>query len=127
MQRYKWGYPLCIYGLRTHGEADEVGADTEASTLASRHTDRRGDNVEDSEHGSGNNAEGEDLLNGESLLGDKDSGDGHEETLDQVLDSTVNDLSGEVHSLYIDCQDFFSRRRGWCVVFKQIDRTLLLE
>ena len=85
--------------LSTHGEADEVGADTEASTLTSRHTDGGGDDVEDGEHGRSNNGKGDDLLNGESLLGDKDGSDGHEETLDQVLDSTVNDLGGEVHFL----------------------------
>ena len=68
--------------LRAHGEADEVGTDTEASALASRNTDGGGDHVEDGEDRSSDNREREDLLDRQGLLRDEDGRDGDEQTLD---------------------------------------------
>jgi len=68
--------------LSAHGEADEVGTDTEASALASRNTDGGGDNVEDGEDRRGDNRERQDLLDRQGLLRDEDGRDGDEQTLD---------------------------------------------
>ena len=87
--------------LSTHGEANEVGTDTEASTLTSRNANARADNIKDSEDRSGDYTEGDDVLEGEGLGGHKDSGDGYKETLNQILDKAVYDFSGGVHSFYI--------------------------
>ena len=72
---------MCLR-LRTHRESNEVGADTEASALASRNADARADHIEDGEDRRGDNRERQDLLHRQGLLRDEDGGDGHEQTLD---------------------------------------------
>ena len=83
--------------LRAHREPNEVGADTEASTLASRHADAGADNVEDREDRRRDNAEREDLLDRQGLLRDEDRRDRDEKTLDKILDRTIDYLRSEVH------------------------------
>lgn len=48
------GDTICLQATR---EANEVGTQTEASTLASRHADGRGDEVEHGEDGRGDEGE----------------------------------------------------------------------
>lgn len=84
--------------LTTHGEANEVGADTEASTLTSRNTNAGRDNIKDSKDGGSNYTESDDVLEGKRLGGDKDSSDGYKETLNEVLDKTINDFGCGVHT-----------------------------
>lgn len=68
--------------LHAGREADQVGADTEAGTLAGSHADTGRHNIQDGEHGSGNHGQCQDLIHRQGTLGDKDSGDGHKQTLD---------------------------------------------
>lgn len=87
--------------LQTTGETHEVGADTERRTLASRNTHRRGNGVQDSEDDGGEDGQGGDLIEAERLAGDQQSRRSNDETLDQVLDDTVHDLSNAVvHSIF---------------------------
>ena len=79
------------------GEANEVGADTEASALASRRADRGRDNVEDSEDGRSDNAERHDLIPGERAAGDEDRRHRDEETLDKILNHAIDDFRRGVH------------------------------
>jgi hypothetical protein len=97
--------------LSTHREADEVGTDTEASTLTSRNTDARADNIKDGEDGSSNYTEGEDVLERERLSRDKDSGNGYKETLYEVFDEAVNDFSSGVHGSIFLHKIFLERRK----------------
>lgn len=59
--------------LATCGEANQVGAQTEAGTLARRNADARADGVKDSEHHRGEHGQSGNLLHRQSLLGDVDS------------------------------------------------------
>jgi hypothetical protein len=96
--------------LSNTGEADEVGAETESSTLASRYTDGRGDQVQDRKHGSRNEGERGDLVNRERLAGDEDRSTSHYEALNQILDSAINNF-GDVHLiLYSDIRKFIAVR-----------------
>ena len=82
------------------GEADEVGTETEASALASRHTDGRGDEVKHGENGRGDEGERGDFIEGEGLAGDEDGRTSNDEAFDQILDSTVDNFR-DVHCSYI--------------------------
>ena len=55
------------YILQAGGEANEVGAETEAGARAGRRANRRGVDVEDGEHGEGRQGDGSDLLDAELL------------------------------------------------------------
>ncbi len=73
-------------------EADELGTETEASTLACRNTNRGGEEVEDGEDDGGEDREGRDLGHVELTLGDDDGRDGDGETLNEILDHTSDDV-----------------------------------
>ena len=92
------------------GEANEVGADTEASALASRRADRGRDDVEDREDGRGDNAERHDLIPGERAAGDKDGRNRDEETLNEILNHAIDDFRRGVHAVYIPIVDFSSEQ-----------------
>jgi hypothetical protein len=92
------------------GEANEVGANTEASALASRGADRGRDNVKDREDGRGDNAERHDLIPGERATGNKDSRNSDKETLDEILNHAIDDFRRGVHAVYIPIVDFSSEQ-----------------
>jgi hypothetical protein len=73
-------------------EADKLGTDTEAGTLACRNTNRGGEEVEDGEDNGGEDREGRDLRHIELTLGDDDGRDGDGETLNEILDHTSDDV-----------------------------------
>jgi hypothetical protein len=96
--------------LRT-GEADEVGTETEASTLTSSHTDGGRHKVEHSEDRRSDEGQCGDLIEREGLAGDKDSGTRDDEALNQVLDSTIHNFTKVHLILYSGQRNFF-----WVVV-----------
>jgi len=102
-------YPIKCLEAAT-GEANKVGADTEASTLAGRGTDGGGDDVEDRENGRGNNAERYDLVPRERAAGHEDRGNRDKEALHEILHGAVNDFRRGVH-VYISVLDFFLASR----------------
>jgi hypothetical protein len=61
-------------------EADKVGTETESSTLTSSYTDRRRDQVENSEDGGGDEGEGGDFIERELVTGDEHSGTSYDKT-----------------------------------------------
>ena len=95
------------------GEADEVGTETEASALTSRHTDGGGDEVENSENRRSDEGKGGNLIEREAVAGDKNGGARNNETLDQILDSAIDNF-GDVHLFYIHALENFL---PWCGCF----------
>jgi hypothetical protein len=87
-------------------EADEIGANTEARTLARRGPDARAHNIQDGENSRSHHAEREDLVPREAVAGDKDRRNGDKETLNQVLDGAIDYLGRGVHTFYISHRDF---------------------
>ena len=61
---------LKVYRLHAAREADQVGTQTEAGTLASRQADRGRQQIEDGEHNGGDRRDDHDLLNIRDLAGD---------------------------------------------------------
>ena len=95
------------------GEADEVGTETEASALTSRHTDGRGDEIENSENRRSDEGKSGNLIEGEAVAGDKHGGARNNETLDQILDCAIDNF-GDVHLFYIHALENFW---PWCGCF----------
>jgi hypothetical protein len=96
--------------LSTHlraGETNKVGTETEASTLASRDTNGRRNQVQNSKDYSCNEGECGDFVNRESLTGDKDSSTSDHETFDQVFDSAIDNFSNVHLFLYSRKRKFF--------------------
>ena len=89
------------YNLDT-GEADQVGAETEARTLARRQANARGEEVEERERHRCNNRHRENLLHIQLLLGDDERRQRHREALQEILDCTGNKLSNceTVHLIF---------------------------
>ena len=89
--------------LDARREADEVRAETEACTLASRQADRGREKVQDGEDGGGNNGDNRDLLDVRGLVGDDDHRDGNGEALQEILDYARHKLrnSESVHGVVI--------------------------
>jgi len=85
--------------LRLAGEANEVRANAEAGTLASRHADGRGDKVEHSENGRGDDGDGDDLLEVHALPGNEHGCKTDGDTLNEILDGAIENFS-EIHYLY---------------------------
>jgi len=83
-------------GLQAPREPYEICTDTEAGTLASRHADGRGDQVENREDRGGNERQRGDLVNRQRLPGDKKRGARNNETLNEVFDRTIDNFS-DVH------------------------------
>ena len=79
-----------------HREADEVSAETKAGTLTGSHANRGRDGVEDGKDNSGENSEGGDLIQWQSLLRDKDRSGGNNKTFNQILDDTIDNFSKSV-------------------------------
>ena len=67
------------------GEADQVGADTEAGTRAGRAADRRGVDIEDGEDGEGSQRNRADLIGAELLARQQPAGNRDGETLQGIL------------------------------------------
>jgi hypothetical protein len=82
--------------LQTSRKPYKICTDTEASALASRHADGRGDQVENREDRGGNERQRGDLVNRQRLPGDKKRGARNNETLNEVFDRTVDNFS-DVH------------------------------
>jgi len=75
---------LLIHGgncLQAAREAHQVSTKTEASTLSGRHTDRRGDQVQDGEDRRGNEGECGDFIKRQALARDEDSSASYDEAL----------------------------------------------
>ena len=79
-----------------HGEADKVGTQTEACTLAGRNTDGGRDSVKDGKDDRGEDSESRDLIQWQSLLWDKNGRRRNNETLDQVLNDAIDNFSKSV-------------------------------
>lgn len=90
-----WGHLLHV-----GGEANEVGTETEAGTLAGSEANAGGEQVEDGEDNGGNNGESYNLLELGDLLGDDNAGNSDGETLEEILDGASQKLRGSktVHS-----------------------------
>jgi hypothetical protein len=67
------------------GEADEVGTETEAGTLAGSNSHARGENIEDGEDSGGENGHSGNLTHRERLLGDESSSKSYSNTLNKIL------------------------------------------
>jgi hypothetical protein len=85
--------------LRLAGEANEVRANAEAGTLASRNADRRGDEVEHGENSRGDDGDGDNLLEVHALPGNEHGSETDGDTLNQILDGAIENFS-EIHYLY---------------------------
>ena len=83
-------------------EPDQVGAETEAGTLAGREPNAGRQEVKQSEGHGGHNGDGQDLLNVELLLGDDEGRKRNGEALQEVLDRTCDELSNceTVHLIF---------------------------
>ena len=88
------------------GEADQVGADTEAGTLAGRDTDARGEDIQHSENSRSRDGDRQDLIEGQALPGDEDKRQSHGDTLNYILDHASQKVVN-VHFIYIPPTDFF--------------------
>ena len=102
-QYAKWITGLVEIGDFLHAwEADQVGAQTEAGALASRHANARRNSIQDGEDNRSEDTKGGDLIQRQSLLRDQDRGGGDNKTLNQVLNNAVDNLSKSVaHLFYI--------------------------
>jgi len=78
--------------LQTTREPDQVRADTEGGTLACRNAHRRAHGVKNGEDNRGEDGQGGDLIHGESLAGNQESRGSDNETLNQILDDTVDNF-----------------------------------
>ena len=87
-------------GLLAHRETNQIRANTEAGTLASRNPDAGAHDVEDGEDRRRDNAERQDLHRRQRALRHKDGRNRDKETLYEVLDQTIHNFSGGVHFLY---------------------------
>ncbi len=76
--------PLVWY-LTTHGEANEVSADTEASTLAGSHADGGGEDIQHSEHSGRTYSDSGYLIQGEALPGDEEESKSNSRTFNYIL------------------------------------------
>ena len=63
-----------VLALTNHREPYKVGADTESSTLSGSHADGRREDVQHSEHCSGGDGHGHNLVHGKGLTGNKEEG-----------------------------------------------------
>ena len=79
-----------------HGEADQVGTQTESSTLAGRNTDGGRDGIKDGKDNRSENSERRDLIQWQRLLWDKNGRRRNNETLDQVLNDAIDNFSKSV-------------------------------
>ncbi len=68
------------------GEAYQAGTNTEACALAGHNTHARAEDIQNSEHCSGGNGHSQNLVHGESLLGDEDQSESNSYTFNDVLD-----------------------------------------
>jgi len=98
-----------IMYLQASGESYQIRTDTEAGTLASRHTNRRGDQVKYSEDSRRDERQCGDLVDRQGLPGDKKRGASYNETLNQVFDRTIDNFSN-VHV----CSIF--RKKKFCIL-----------
>ena len=89
-------------GLTTHGEANEVGTETEAGTLASRQANAGGQEVQEGEGDRSDDGDSQDLLDVELLLRDDEGGQRNGQTLKEILDRARNELgnSEAVHLIF---------------------------
>jgi len=90
------------------GKSYEVCSDTEAGALAGSGTDAGAHHIQNGENRGSDDTQGDDLIHGQLVARDEDGRDGHEQTLNQVLDETVHDFRHRVHYLYILSKDFSS-------------------
>ena len=91
-------YNPCLQPAR---EADQVGADTERGALACRNAHAGADGVEDGKDDRRQEGERGNLVHGEGLAGDEQCCGSDHETLNQVLDDTVDDFGDSgVHGIY---------------------------
>jgi hypothetical protein len=83
------------YSLDTKrgGETDEVGTDTEAGTGSSRNGKAGDIGIQNAEGGSSSKSNECDLLKGQTALGDSISCDGNHNTLDQILNGSLDEFT----------------------------------
>ncbi len=89
------------------GEADQVGTDTEAGTLASRDADAGGEDIQHREDRRSRDRDRHDLIQRQALARDKHQGQCNRNTLNYILDQTSQQII-DVH-FYIRSTDFFPR------------------
>jgi len=78
--------------LQTPGEADQVRADTEGGTLSGRNTHRGAHSVEDREDNRSEDSQGGYLIHGQGLTGNEKGRGSDNETLNQILNDTIDNF-----------------------------------
>lgn len=99
-----WFY--CLITLRW--ESHEPKSESQRGALAARDAHGRAHSIQNGKHDSGQDTQGGDLIQRQGALRDKDGGGGHDQTLDQILDDTIDNLGETVaqHVLfYIPSQE----------------------
>lgn len=71
-----------------HGESHQVGSNTEARTLARRHADGGGEDVQHREHRRRRDGHRENLVEGQGLPGDEHKRECNSDALHYILDNT---------------------------------------
>ena len=95
--RYRGGEPGDLESpedLDLGGEANQVGAQTEASALAGRQADGGAEEVQDGEDDGRDDGDDDDLLHVGDLAGDDDHRHSDGETLEQILDGAGDEFRG---------------------------------
>ena len=88
--------------LHSSREADQAKSKPQAGPLSRCNTNTGTNSVQDSEHDSGQDGEGGDLIQGQGALGDEDSSSGNNKTFNQIFDNAVHNFSKSVtHHLCI--------------------------
>lgn len=105
-----WIYDLSVT-LQVHWKSNEICTESESGSLAGCNTDRGRNSVQDGKHDGGQNGQGGNLIQRESLLRDEDRSGGDDQTLDQILNDAINNLSKSVaqHDSFI-----FTRKKKTC-------------
>lgn len=106
LRTYKTGLTnvgLCLSAAHLQtGEADQVGTQTEAGTLAGSQANAGGKQIQESEGHGGHDGHSQDLLHIQLLLGDDEGGQGNGQTFQEVLDCASHELSNSesVHLIF---------------------------
>ena len=82
-----------MWDLTAHRETDEVGAETEAGTLAGRNTNGGGEDIQNGEHRRSEQGQRGNLIQRQRLARDENSGRRNYKALNQILNSASNNLT----------------------------------
>jgi len=82
-------------------ESDKVGTDTEAGTSSGRTGHGWDEDIKNAKGSGGSETNDDDLLNVQAVLRDGVGGDGDHDTLDDVLDSSLDEFSEIKHIAHV--------------------------